>query len=91
MMDGMNTKTDKGFFGQLERLVGSWSSRFLVYLVGGLFVLDLLIPDPIPYLDEAVLALATILLARWRSRQKTDPVGSAPKPPPKNVTPTRED
>jgi hypothetical protein len=32
----------------------------------GLFVLNLLIPDPIPFLDEIVMALATLVLASWR-------------------------
>lgn len=83
----MSSHAKDGLFGQFEKMISEWSSRFLVYLVGGLFVLDILIPDPIPYLDEAVLALATILLARWRSRQKNGPTGAPPKPPPKNVTP----
>ncbi len=85
----MSSRANDGLFGQFEKWIASWSSRFLVYLVGGLFVLDLVIPDPIPYLDEAVLAVATILLARWRSRQKGASTSAPPpKPPPKNVTPS---
>lgn len=30
-----------------------------------LFILNLLIPDPIPFLDEILLLVVTILLSRW--------------------------
>ena len=32
----------------------------------GLFVLDLLIPDMIPFADEILLGLATLILSRWK-------------------------
>jgi len=34
-----------------------------------MLVLDLLIPDVVPFVDEMVLAAATLLLARWRKRK----------------------
>ena len=37
--------------------------RQLFFIVAGLFVLDLLIPDMIPMIDEILLALLTIILA----------------------------
>jgi hypothetical protein len=45
----------------------SWQ---LFLLAGALFVADLLIPDPIPFLDEIMLGLTTLLLARWRRRRE---------------------
>ena len=42
----------------------------LFMLTAGLFVLDLLIPDLIPFLDEFVLGLATLLLGAWTKRKK---------------------
>ena len=33
-----------------------------------LFLLDLLIPDMIPFIDEILLGLAALLLARWKRR-----------------------
>jgi hypothetical protein len=56
----------------------------LLVVTAVLFVLDLLIPDLVPFADEILLALATALFALWR-----EPVPSAPpeKPPEKNVTP----
>lgn len=41
----------------------------LLLLAAGLFVIDLLVPDAIPFVDEALLALVTIVLARLRRRR----------------------
>ena len=49
----------------------------LFFLTAGLFVLDLLIPDVIPFADEILLGLLTMLLGRLKSRE----------PRMKNVTP----
>lgn len=45
----------------------SWK---LFLMAATLFVADLLIADPIPFVDEVMLALTTLLLARWRRRRK---------------------
>lgn len=80
----MDSDQPLGFFrGFLERLK-SWQ---LVIILGTLFVADLFILDPLPFVDEAILFLLTVLAARWRKRPKPEP---APKPPPKNVTPASE-
>jgi hypothetical protein len=54
----------------------------LFALTATLFVLDLLIPDLIPFLDEALLGCLAVLFGMWRDRE-----GSAAKPPEKDVTP----
>ena len=51
--------------GFLENL-RSWQ---LVLLAALLLLADLLIPDPLPFVDEALLAVLTYLLARWRRRR----------------------
>jgi hypothetical protein len=38
-------------------------------LVGGLFAVDLLLPDLVPFFDEVMLALATLLLGSLRKRR----------------------
>jgi len=43
----------------------------LFYLIGGLFVLDMMIPDLIPFVDELLLGLLTLLLASWKKNKKT--------------------
>jgi len=39
---------------------------FLLTLV--LFILDLILPDPVPFIDEILLGLATLLFASFRKR-----------------------
>ena len=66
--------------------IGAFASRLrfpqLFLITAGLFLLDLLIPDLIPFVDEVLLGLLTVLLGMWQ--QKTQP---AAKPPIKDVTP----
>ena len=70
---------------RLQRFAGQLKSSTLLTLVTSLFVLDLFIPDALPFVDEIVLGIITILVARWQGRRQEPP--EAPKPPPKNVTP----
>lgn len=53
------------FVARLARL------RFpvLFLIAAALFVLDLAVPDVIPFADEVLLGLATALLASWRARR----------------------
>lgn len=50
-----------------------WASRLryptLFKLTAALFLVDLFLPDPIPFVDEIVLGLGTLLLANWRTRR----------------------
>jgi hypothetical protein len=56
----------------------------LLTVVAVLFVVDLLVPDLIPFADEILLGLATALFALWR---EPAPAAEPPRPPEKNVTP----
>jgi hypothetical protein len=47
----------------------------LFKITGALFLLTLVIPDPIPLIDEVLLGLGTLLLANWKRR----------KPPPSTI------
>lgn len=53
--------------------IGRFASRLrypqLVGLTAGLFLLDVLIPDAIPFVDEVLLGLVTLLLAGRRRRE----------------------
>lgn len=44
-----------------------------------LFALTVVVPDPIPLVDEILLGLGTLLLANWKDRKAT----IAPPPPPR--------
>lgn len=40
----------------------------LFKVTAGLFLLTLVVPDPIPFVDEILLALGALLLANWKDR-----------------------
>jgi len=52
----------------------------LFLVIAGLFVFDLFIPDFIPFLDEIMLGLGTVLLASWKNRKAPAQVTNG-KPP----------
>ena len=62
----------------LTRLLQRLNLRFptLFALFAMLTVLDFVLPDPLPLVDELGLALLTLLLGLWRDRRS----GSAPGP-----------
>jgi len=57
--------------GILTRLLRRLNLRFptLFALFALLTLLDLVLPDPLPLVDEIGLALLTLLLALWRERR----------------------
>ncbi len=54
----------------VERFASGLRFPRLVALTAGLFVLDLLIPDMIPFVDELLLGLVTLVLASVRKRRR---------------------
>lgn len=46
--------------------------RNLFLLITVLFLLDLVVPDMIPMIDEIILGLLAILLANWKKEQTRD-------------------
>jgi hypothetical protein len=74
-----------------SRVIGGVTSRLkfpqLLAITAVLFILDVLIPDLIPFADEILLGLATALFALWREPVPPPPVPD--KPPEKNITPPR--
>lgn len=63
-----------GFFGRSVTagvLGGARRMRFpsLFFLTAVLFVVDLFLPDFVPFLDEVLLGLATLLFASWREKR----------------------
>ena len=58
-------------------MIGRWIARFaaglryptLFKLLALLFVVDFFVPDVIPFFDEIVLALATLLVGALRKRR----------------------
>lgn len=52
----------------LLRWFGRLSYPKLFLLASGLFVLSLLIPDPLPFVDELLLGLGALLIAKRKRR-----------------------
>ena len=73
----------------VRNFITTLRSSQLVMLAAGIFVLDVLIPDVLPFVDEIVLFVVTLLLARWKGRQRE--TEDELKPPTKNVTPESQD
>ena len=73
-----------------SRAIGQVTSRLkfpqLLAITAVLLLVDLVVPDLVPFVDEILLAVLTALFAFWR-----EPVAGPPaKPPEKNVTPPRQ-
>ena len=45
----------------------------LFFLTAGVLVVDVLLPDGLPFLDEIVLALLTLLFGAWKGETEEDP------------------
>jgi len=55
----------------LSRLLQRLNLRFptLFLILGGLTLIDLVVPDFIPFIDEIGLALLTVLFGMWKDRK----------------------
>ena len=77
-------------FGFLERFAGGlrFPQLFTITLI--LFLVDLIVPDMIPFADEVLLGLATLLLGSWKGRRETarEPESAGPVI---DVTPASDD
>ena len=71
--------------GLLQRFASRLRFPQLFFLAAGLFLLDLLIPDLVPFVDEILLGLLTLLLGNLRGEQEVG--GEEEQPPMKDVTP----
>jgi len=75
--------------GLIPTLIARFAGRLrfpqIFAFTGTLFLLDLLIPDLIPFMDEMMLGLLTLLLGMWR--KDAVPTDEPPKPPEKDITP----
>jgi hypothetical protein len=64
----------------LLRWLGGLRFPQLFLLFAGLFAIDFVIPDMIPFVDEILLGLATLLLASLRNRHEDRPIDVTPRP-----------
>lgn len=73
-----------------KAFLGGFVSRLrfpqLFALTAAIFLLDLLIPDLIPFFDEIILGLLTLLLGSMSKKAPAE----EPKPPMKDITPAED-
>ena len=94
MSDSKQNPSQSKTPGRITAFLDRLSTSNLLFVVAAVFAVDLVVPDMLPFIDEVVLGVLTILLARWRvgaqqrAAQSADSDGDYEKPPPKNVTPS---
>lgn len=73
--------------GLVRRFASRLKFPHLFWLTAILFLFDLVIPDLIPFADEVLLALLSLLFATWRKGPETAGEGGEQEREVKNVTP----
>jgi hypothetical protein len=63
----------------VQRFLPRLRYPYLFLILGGLLLLDLVVPDPVPLIDELILAVLTLVTATLTTRQVT-------RPEPRDVT-----
>lgn len=70
--------------GLLRRFLSGLRFPQLFLLLVALFTVDLIAPDPILFVDEAILGILATMLGLWRHRGRDEPEM-------KNITPERSE
>ncbi len=74
MLYGCAMSTGRAALGALiARFAGRLRYPQLFFLMAAVFLLDVLIPDMLPFADEILLGLATVLLGALRNRTEDEP------------------
>src|SRR5687767_4485983 len=60
----------------LQPIVARLGSRTILGIGGSLFLLNMVIPDPLPLVDEFLILAGTILLSRLAKSDTTDGTGA---------------
>lgn len=74
----MNEGRRRGLIGLLFRWAGGLRFPWLLGLTALLFLVDLFLPDILPFADEILLGMATLVLAAWRRRRDRRPDAATP-------------
>ena len=67
----------------VNRLLPRLRYPYLFLVLGALFLVDLVVPDPVPLVDEILLAVLTFIAATFTTRRDTDPE-------PRDITPPED-
>jgi len=77
---GLSDLTDRSRW--IQRFASRLKFPYLFLLIAAVFLIDLLIPDVIPFVDEILFGLLAVLFGTWKERKSVQP-----KPPMKDITP----
>ena len=81
---GRNERTDF-----IKKFASGLRFPQLFFLLLALFFVDLVFPDPIPFIDEAILGLLAVVFATWKERKHPEmEPESGQERVVKNVTPS---
>ena len=72
----MNSKI--GIIAPISRFASRLRFPVLFLLTLVLFIVDLMVPDFIPFADEILLGLATVILGNWKQRKEREKEKSKP-------------
>jgi hypothetical protein len=64
----------------LSPVLARLGSRTILGIGGALFLLNMIIPDPLPLVDEFLILAGTILLSRWADTASMRDAGDIPNP-----------
>lgn len=67
----------------VNRLLPRMRYPYLFLVLGALFLVDLVVPDPIPLVDEILLAVLAFIAATFTTRREENPE-------PRDITPTED-
>lgn len=68
----------------VNRLLPRLRYPYVFLILGALFLVDLVVPDPIPLVDEVLLAVLAFIAATFTTRGESEPE-------PRDITPPEED
>ena len=68
----------------VNRVLPRMRYPYLFLVLGALFLVDLVVPDPIPLVDEILLAVLAFIAASFTTRREEDPE-------PRDITPPDDD
>ena len=80
----MTLSTRSPLTALINRLLPGMRYPYLFLILAALFLVDLVLPDPIPLIDEIMLAVLTFIAATFTTRKDVDPE-------PRDITPRDED
>ena len=58
--------------GPIFAFAGRLRFPTLFLITGGLFLFDLVVPDLVPFVDEILLGLGTLILSSWKRGRGSD-------------------